>query len=195
MESANAKKDKDRRGHHHEHGLDVSLYLHACDSYANLCDSATAVSVARFIIYYYRFSPTNTDRTYDIGVVVSIVEPSVGIMTACAPAMKALFRRILPQYFTENDSSYPERTRSVNTAPRQSLSYHFGMDKDPMEARKFANMERDDEMYDMRSLEGFESREQIVGMNAHAPSRTRSTKTGHSETQEVVPKHMLHKPE
>ncbi|RMZ73526.1 putative chromosome segregation cut14 [Pyrenophora seminiperda CCB06] len=76
---------------------------------------ATGVSVGRFIVYYYRFAPTNTDRTYNIGIAISIVEPAVHIMTACAPATKCLFRYLFPQYGTGRFTSYyEERTAATN---------------------------------------------------------------------------------
>lgn len=67
---------------------------------------ATGVSVGRFIVYYYRFAPTNKDRTWDIGITISIAEPAVHIMTACAPATKCLFRHLFPQYGTNRKTSY-----------------------------------------------------------------------------------------
>lgn len=156
---------------------------------------ATTVSVARFIIYYYRFSPTNTDRTWDIGLVVSIVEPSVGILAACAPAMKCLIRNLAPRYFSEEESIYPTRTsHSVKSGPRQSLSYHFGMDKELTPNGRLEGLEREEEMYGMRPLESVDSRDPTVvdvEGNGSAPRRTRSTKTGHSEALEAVPQHVL----
>lgn len=67
---------------------------------------ATGVSVGRFIVYFYRFAPTNKDRTWDIGIAISIAEPAVHIMTACAPATKCLFRHLFPQYGTNRKTSY-----------------------------------------------------------------------------------------
>ncbi|EOA83999.1 uncharacterized protein SETTUDRAFT_66479, partial [Exserohilum turcica Et28A] len=67
---------------------------------------ATGVSVGRFIVYYYRFAPSNKDRTWDIGIAISIAEPAVHIMTACAPATKCLFRYWFPQYGTDRKASY-----------------------------------------------------------------------------------------
>lgn len=154
---------------------------------------ATSVSVARLIIYYYRFLPSNTDRTWDIGLVVSIVEPSVGIIAACAPAMKCLFRNLMPRYFSDGESSYPARTHSIKSAPRQSLSYHFGMDKEMAPAR-LEGLEREEEGYGMGPLGSVDSREPFGAAETPRPGRTRSVKTGHSEASmplEAVPKHIL----
>lgn len=62
--------------------------------------SATAISVARFVIYYYRWQPGNDDRNYDIGFVISIAEPNVMMWAACAPALKRLATRMVPRLLT-----------------------------------------------------------------------------------------------
>ncbi|KAF2017196.1 hypothetical protein BU24DRAFT_366814 [Aaosphaeria arxii CBS 175.79] len=170
---------------------------------------ATAVSVVRFVIYYYRFSPSNKDRTWDIGVVISIVEPAVGIIAACAPAMKRLFRHIMPRYFSDYNTSYQTRTQTYgkNTAPRPSLNYSNlpGMDGDPenttyvatANGRIIAVSDKQDS-YGLKRLNSVDSTAKIVG---HPPSvtreRARSTKTGHTEYSEYegalpqYPEHVL----
>ena len=149
------------------------------------------MSVARFVIYYYRF--TSADKTYDIGLVVSIVEPSVGIIAACAPAMKLLFKFLAPRLFTTDDS-YPQQTSPIKSQPRQSLSYHFGMNKE-MDGERLEGFERDEEMYGMRPLRSVDSREHFAALSGDGPRRTRSTKTGSSVAVEAVPKHVLNNPE
>jgi hypothetical protein len=96
---------------------------------------ATAVSIGRFIVYYYRFAPTNHDRTWDIGIAISIAEPGVHIMTACAPATKCLFAYLFP-YFASHRSSrgggcagregggYERRGSGIKTK-----GFSFGLDK------------------------------------------------------------------
>ncbi|XP_014555638.1 hypothetical protein COCVIDRAFT_38676 [Bipolaris victoriae FI3] len=84
---------------------------------------ATGVSVGRFIVYYYRFAPTNKDRTWDIGIVISIAEPAVHIMTACAPATKCLFRHLFPQYGTNRKASYYHEGTVTGHRPSKLGSY------------------------------------------------------------------------
>ena len=84
---------------------------------------ATGVSVGRFIVYYYRFAPTNTDRTWDIGIAISIAEPAVHIMTACAPATKCLFRYLFPQYGSDRHTSYYPHGTATGHRPSKFGSY------------------------------------------------------------------------
>ncbi|KAF2464846.1 uncharacterized protein BDR25DRAFT_93388 [Lindgomyces ingoldianus] len=152
---------------------------------------ATAVSVGRFIVYYYRFSPTNTDRSYNIGIVISIAEPAVGIIAACAPAMKCLFRHLMPRYFSDGGSADPSRTRSQPISRhRKSSSFHDARDEGSDYGRT-RGLGREEEVYGMRPLESLDSRDQIVSAIGGPPGRTRSTKTGYSEVEEAIPKNFL----
>lgn len=160
---------------------------------------ATAVSVGRFVVYYYRFLPTNTDRTWDIGVVISIVEPAVGIIAACAPAMKCLFRIIVPRYFSENETTYQGHSRNTSkTAPKISSDHQYVMNKDIEDSSyvaiangKVVAMGRDQDLYGMHPLSSVDSRDQLTRTTSPPPARTRSTKTGHSGMEEAVPAHIL----
>jgi hypothetical protein len=145
---------------------------------------ATAVSVGRFIVYYYRFSPKNTDKSYDIGFVISIIEPSVGIIAACAPAMKCLFR------FTDDAPSYatPVETK-VQSQRRRSFTEQYGMNKELYEDRM--DMGGEEETYGMDPLGHAGSSDRIVSLGTHMPTRSRSTKTGASEAVEHRPEHCL----
>ncbi|KAJ4297486.1 hypothetical protein N0V90_005378 [Kalmusia sp. IMI 367209] len=78
---------------------------------------ATIASVVRLIVYYYRYAPT-TDRTYNIGLITSIIEPSIAIIAACAPALRRLFTFMMPHYFS--DSSYPTY---ATTYPTNNATY------------------------------------------------------------------------
>lgn len=62
--------------------------------------SATAISVGRFVVYYYRWQPDNEDRNYGIGFVISMAESNVAMWAACAPALKRLLRHLMPRCFT-----------------------------------------------------------------------------------------------
>ncbi|KAF2790631.1 hypothetical protein K505DRAFT_282289 [Melanomma pulvis-pyrius CBS 109.77] len=146
---------------------------------------ATAVTVGRFIVYYYRFSPKNKDKTYDIGLVISIVEPAVGIIAACAPAMKCLFR------FTDDTTSYPTPVPTKNeSVRRRSFTEQYGMGKEYFDNRT-DEMGREEEVYGMNPLGNTDSRDRIVSITANTPTRSRSTKTGHSEALEHMPEHCL----
>ncbi|KAI4930975.1 uncharacterized protein J4E92_004809 [Alternaria infectoria] len=94
---------------------------------------ATGVSIGRFIVYYYRFAPTNKDRTWDIGIGISIAEPAVHIMTACAPATKCLFRTLFPQYGTGRNTSYYEDRTAGTMRPSTKVfgNFNFGLSNNP----------------------------------------------------------------
>ncbi|RAR13710.1 condensin subunit [Stemphylium lycopersici] len=64
---------------------------------------ATGVSVGRFIVYYYRFAPTNTDP--------------------CAPATKCLFRYLFPQYGSDRHTSYYRHGTATGHRPSKFGSY------------------------------------------------------------------------
>jgi hypothetical protein len=132
---------------------------------------ATGVSVGRFIVYYYRIAPSNIDRTWDIGVAISIAEPAVHIMTACAPATKRLFRYLFP-YFARSRTTgnyYEDRVTTNKSNPgRRALNrFSFGLNgKDEEEGteeigmapKKHGDAERG---YGMKRLSTVDSREEI----------------------------------
>lgn len=106
--------------------------------FANNLNRATGVSVGRFIVYYYRFAPTNTDRTWDIGIAISVAEPSTHIMSACAPATKCLFRYLFPYFARSRTPAYYEERNTTQRTPNMSKfgsrgsrrtlgSFHFGL--------------------------------------------------------------------
>lgn len=150
--------------------------------------------MGRFIVYYYRFAPSQKDKPWDIGVVISIVEPSVAIIAACAPAMKCLFRHLMPRYFSEDGSSY--QTQEGRTKPKsahsRSLSLRYHMGKETGDDRGKA-MGREEEVYGMRPLASVDSTDEFVNtaLSGHGPTRTRSMKTGYSASVEAEPKHFL----
>ena len=136
------------------------------------------MSVGRFIVYYYRFAPTNLDRTWDIGVVISIAEPAVHIITACAPATKGLFRMLFPswksEYGTYGDSYVPYTpsntkqlgSRTTTSKPRPSMGFNFGLSSKTEEGQDVVITERehssrDEDVYGMKPLGSVDSREQI----------------------------------
>ncbi|KAF2689409.1 hypothetical protein K458DRAFT_358151 [Lentithecium fluviatile CBS 122367] len=154
---------------------------------------ATIASVVRLIVYYIRYAP-QTDRMWNIGVVTSIVEPSVGIIAACAPALRRLFTYMLPRYFSDNRTSYPTRTQTEpKSRQRQSFNFQFSVGKEVEEGRM--DTVRDEQAYGMRPLGSVDSRERIGSMAGDACNRTRSVKTGisegPSEAFEPEPEHIL----
>jgi structural maintenance of chromosome 2 len=166
---------------------------------------ATGVSVGRFIVYYYRFAPTNTDRTWDIGIAISIAEPAIHIMCACAPATKCLFRYLFPQYRTEQDDSYYDnRTATTGRPSRGSRpldKFNFGPlngDDNTAEMELEGGAPRTAPLsiksrvseYDLKATESFESRE----MREQVQRKMSCSKTACTEASELVeaePKHCL----
>jgi structural maintenance of chromosome 2 len=166
---------------------------------------ATGVSVGRFIVYYYRFAPTNTDRTWNIGIAISIAEPAIHIICACAPATKRLFRELFPQYRTEQDASYYEdRTKSTARVSRGSRTldtFNFG----PLNGEENAagleleggaprtaplSIKSRVSEYDLKAMESFESRDvREQAQRKMSCSKTACTET--SEPAEAEPRHCL----
>lgn len=141
---------------------------------------ATIGSVVRLIVYYHRYSPT-TDRTYNIGLVSSITEPSIAIIAACAPALRRLFTYMLPRYFSDDGTrhTYHYETNNAtygNTRQRRSGSLTHAVDKDIDMVIREDEQEQDEEMvYGLTDLKGKESREPM------RMQRTQSVRTGVSE--------------
>jgi hypothetical protein len=138
---------------------------------------ATATSVGRFIVYYYRFAPTNIDRTWNIGLAISIAEPAVHIMTACAPATKCLFRYLFPYFArSRNTAHYEDRLTGPKSAPRRSFQFGFGetrgieeidmtrasRDESTMGREDAAALKRMDTVYSRDSLKGSEDKASMV---------------------------------
>ncbi|KAF3007390.1 Structural maintenance of chromosomes protein 2 [Curvularia kusanoi] len=174
---------------------------------------STGVSVGRFIVYYYRFAPTNLDRTWDIGVVISIAEPAIHIITACAPATKGLFRMLFPSFGSEYDERYPTYPqsdskfgpRSPGSRPQPSGGFNFGLstkgledDQDVVVTERERASPRGEDVYGMRPLGSVDSREGI-SHDHYEPSANEITaskpNTGYSkgdnDATEAEPKHIL----
>ena len=212
VESADVCQDQDIGRARHEPGLDVSQDTQCTSTLYSHTRSSTGVSVGRFIVYYYRFAPTNTDRTWDIGVVISIAEPAVHIITACAPATKGLIRMLFPYFGTEYDERYPtyppgskSGSRAPVSKPRPSGAFNFGLstkgleeEQDVVVTERERASPRGEDVYGMRPLGSLDSREGID--HAHfEPSTHEYTaskpNTGYSkgdiDTIEAEPKHLL----
>jgi hypothetical protein len=189
--------------------------LHSATLMINLtCSRATAVSVGRFVVYYYRFAPTNTDRTWNIGLVISVAEPAVHIMTACAPATKCLFRHLFPYFLGSRTSPYYEERASTKTGQgkfgsrvsrRRTSGFHFGTSherasdnldveqlgpsetdivQDGKGARGYA-MERLDSAESLQTIEESRvDRRQSVDVQNHA--RSSCSRTAHTERSEPI---------
>ncbi|KAF9697379.1 hypothetical protein EKO04_004784 [Ascochyta lentis] len=176
---------------------------------------ATGVSVGRFIVYYYRFAPTNLDRTWDIGIVISIAEPAVHVVTACAPATKGLFRILFPSFNTDYPT-YEERyapytpsssklgSRTTASKKRASMGFNFGLStKGAEEGEDIVITEREqinpraEDVYGMKPLGSVDSREQIGhddyerSTDARAIGANTEYSKGDSDVIEAEPKHIL----
>jgi structural maintenance of chromosome 2 len=165
---------------------------------------ATGVSVGRFIVYYYRFAPTNKDRTWDIGIGISIAEPAVHIMTACAPATKCLFRYLFPQYGTDKKTSYYEDRTAGTNRPNTKVfgNFHFGLsnnrdDEITMEmggAPRTAPLPpetKDESEYGLKAMGSFDSKEFVAKGISRKKSCSKTACTEASELVEAEPKHCL----
>lgn len=200
MEPADERQNQDLGRRDHEYGLDVGVYrflrLYACSQVV----SATGVSVGRFIVYYYRFAPTNVDRTWDIGIVISIAEPAVHVITACAPATKGLFRMLFPSFNSDYGSygdSYvpytPSNTKNLGSrsaASKQRTStggFNFGLSSKSVEdghdiviTERPQPSPRGEDVYGMKPLGSVDSRENI-GHGGFEPSHQASDSKADTE--------------
>lgn len=174
--------------------------------------SATAVSVGRFVVYYYRFAPTNIDRTWDIGIVISIAEPAVHVITACAPATKGLIRMFFPSFnsdYATYEESYTPYTpseskcgsRTTGSKPRPSMGFNFGLStkgaeegQETVVTEEEHNSAKGENFYGMKPLGSVDSREQ-GGHDDYERSTESASKvaTEHGKDDghiiEVEPKH------
>jgi hypothetical protein len=148
---------------------------------------ATAVSVGRLIVYYYRFAPTNTDRTWDIGIVISIVEPCVHIVTACAPATKSLFRFLFPSFASSATPIYYEDRNTTGQGsripkghmPRGSrgtTSFRFGLSK---------NNDGEEGSRELRSELGSNNSSELKGESVYGMKRL-DTSASREETDQIL---------
>ncbi|KAJ4406139.1 hypothetical protein N0V91_004811 [Didymella pomorum] len=174
---------------------------------------ATGVSVGRFIVYYYRFAPTNLDRTWDIGVVISIAEPAVHVITACAPATKGLFRMLFPSfdsdYYTYDESHVPyaptntkqfgSRTTASNQRPSTG-GFNFGLSSKSVEeghdiviTERPQPSPRGEDVYGMKPLGSVDSRENI-GHGDYEPTRTARASRANTDHSKVEGDFMVAEP-
>ncbi|KAF2200497.1 hypothetical protein GQ43DRAFT_441502 [Delitschia confertaspora ATCC 74209] len=144
---------------------------------------ATAASVVRFIVYWYRFGPSQKDRTYNIGLVMSIVEPATAIITACAPALKSLMSRVLPRLLsTGNSTRYYTRSARSRSGPRPSHSKSLSLSHAASKAvgngdSRVNGLGMEEDGYGLSRLSSTDSREDYIGVEITEPVRTRSKGT------------------
>jgi hypothetical protein len=157
---------------------------------------ATGVSIGRFIVYYYRFAPTMTDRTWDIGIAISIAEPAVHIMTACAPATKCLFRYLFPQWGTHqspgydgNQYTYGHSQRSRSQGSRTLGTFQFGLDDEELSVDPETGRVVMKSDVDLKKVNAREVVDEPVTQRKMSCSRTACTEA--SEHVEAEPKHCL----
>lgn len=134
--------------------------------------------MSRLAIYYHRYSPT-TDRTYNIGLVSSVTEPSIAIIAACTPALRRLFTFFAPRYFSEDDTYTYTNTNNAtygNTRSRRSNSVPNDIDKELGINWTNVNDHDPEATYGMENMQAKESRE-VLNLQ-----RTQSGRTGVSES-------------
>ncbi|KFY38587.1 hypothetical protein V495_06476 [Pseudogymnoascus sp. VKM F-4514 (FW-929)] len=87
----------------------------------------TAVSIARIVIYKWRFSPDNHDQSYGVGYTISSIEANLAIVTGCIPALKPLVTRLVPRFFS-SDKDYSDRPtgypRGHRSGPKSDKDQH-----------------------------------------------------------------------
>jgi hypothetical protein len=174
LEPPNGSQNQSPRRRRHESRLDVHCPPPKLP-FQNILlteNRATGVSVGRFIIYYYRFAPNNKDRTWDIGIAISIAEPAVHIMTACAPATKCLFRYLFPYFArSHNTTYYEDRVTTAKSQPRaprgkfNRFSFGFEPSKDDVATEEIgmAPKKKEEAVYGMNRLSTMDSRESLRG--------------------------------
>lgn len=75
-------------------------------------NSVTGTSVARLVIYHWRFSPDNHDRTYGVGYTISSVEANLAVACGAVLTLGPLMRRMAPTIFGSTDASRSRPTPS-----------------------------------------------------------------------------------
>jgi hypothetical protein len=149
---------------------------------------ATATSAGRFIVYYYRFAPTNIDRTWNIGLAISVAEPAVHIMTACAPATKCLFHYLFPYFArSRNTTHYEDRLTGPKSAPRRSFQFAFGENRG-IEEIEISRQSRDG------SARGRDDRDDTAGLKKLSTVYSHESLKGSEDKASMVeaePKHCL----
>ncbi|KAK0111242.1 hypothetical protein ONS95_001615 [Cadophora gregata] len=72
----------------------------------------TGTSVARLVIYHWRFNPKNKDASYQIGYTISSAEANLAIACGAIPSLGPLMRRIAPTVFGSTNASQSRPTPS-----------------------------------------------------------------------------------
>ncbi|KAH7333359.1 hypothetical protein BKA65DRAFT_539013 [Rhexocercosporidium sp. MPI-PUGE-AT-0058] len=72
----------------------------------------TGTSIARLVIYHWRFSPDNTDASYQIGYTISSAEANLAIACGAIPCLGPLMKRIAPTIFKSTNESHLRPTPS-----------------------------------------------------------------------------------
>ncbi|PVH72780.1 hypothetical protein DL98DRAFT_470047 [Cadophora sp. DSE1049] len=72
----------------------------------------TGTSVARLVIYHWRFNPNNKDASYQIGYTISSAEANLAIACGAIPSLGPLMRRIAPTIFNSTNVSRSRPTPS-----------------------------------------------------------------------------------
>ncbi|KAH6706254.1 hypothetical protein DL95DRAFT_525520 [Leptodontidium sp. 2 PMI_412] len=92
----------------------------------------TGTSIARLVIYHWRFSPNNHDASYQIGYTISSAEANLAIACGAIPSLGPLMRRIFPKVFKSTDlsrsrptpSGYMQQSKSGTREQYEMRSYN-----------------------------------------------------------------------
>lgn len=128
MGSEDVKEEEDRCHRHAQRWRNVSPLLDfILEKNSTNPPSVTAVSIARIVIYKWRFSPDNHDQSYGVGYTISSIEANLAIVTGCIPALKPLVTRLVPRFFS-SDKDYSDRPtgypRGHRSGPKSDKDQH-----------------------------------------------------------------------
>jgi hypothetical protein len=96
-------------------------------------NSVTAVSIGRIagLVQLFYYTDPNSDPFYSVAVTLSVVEVNLAIATACAPAMRPLFRAYFPAlpgstkratgYSNGKESNYGAHSRNKSSVAAVAL--------------------------------------------------------------------------
>ncbi|KAM0705245.1 hypothetical protein Q7P35_008034 [Cladosporium inversicolor] len=67
------------------------------------------IGAARIVLYYYRFQPSNIDRSYSVAYTISGAEVNIAIIASSGPALKAFANKYIPSFLSTSKSGLPSR--------------------------------------------------------------------------------------
>lgn len=144
----------------------------------NLTNSVTCVGVARLVFIYQAFftvSGPNSDPTYTLGFCTSAIETNLAIVTASAPALRGLFRKWFPRFFSS-------RSKYAGTSDRYADNMRSGKNE-------FGNTSRihttAGTSFALKDLKGTKTRTEVRGTSPTASQEEIMTYNGIMRTTNV----------